>query len=195
MIRLEIRCLKKKKAIQEAYWTCKGFWARPLPLEMKRSHFLGMVVNTALSGLEAECPTYKQVEDNSYNDKFMDPGIFIGYAQILSSITETCSSSTSWGSPFTGFSQAFGIVNLDITSLFHVFSCSMNFNFHTKLRLHFATPLAIIAAVKLAELVAIAATSKAAKKIFHHRVQRAYSFKILMTFLLLIYPVRDHLDT
>jgi hypothetical protein len=69
----------------------------------------------------------------------------------------------------------------------------MSFGFQTKLRLHFATPLAVIVAIQLAELVAIAATSRKTKMESRRRAQNALSFKIRMTLMLLLYPVRVNL--
>jgi hypothetical protein len=119
--------------------------------------------------------------------------LIVGYGQIMSSITETCSSSTSWGADFSGFSQMLGFVNLDATKLFPAVSCSLNFDFRSKLYLHFATPLAIVGTIKLAEVVAIAITSRKAKArkdttTLRQKTQKALAFKIMMNFLLLIYP-------
>ena len=61
--RLTTLITHRVKAIHEGYWSCKGFWTRQVPLQMKRGLFFGMVLNTALSGLEAECPSYAQVEE------------------------------------------------------------------------------------------------------------------------------------
>jgi hypothetical protein len=116
--------------------------------------------------------------------------LFVGYAQILSSITETCSSSTSWGKRFSDFSRAFGFVNLDMSGLLPKMSCSLNFSFRTRLYLHYATPLAVIVAVKLAAILAILWTS-VKKKQSHarRRAQNALGFRILVTLLILLYPV------
>ena len=59
---LTVTFKKRIDAVHEAYWTCKGFWGRKVPLTVKRGTFIGLVYNTALSGLEAEVPTYRQMK-------------------------------------------------------------------------------------------------------------------------------------
>ena len=49
-------------AVHEAYWTCEGFWSRNLSSDLERGTLIGLGYNTALSGLGAEVPTYKQMQ-------------------------------------------------------------------------------------------------------------------------------------
>ena len=55
---------RRKRAMQEGYYNCRGFWARPgIPHEHKRGMFLSMIYNTGLSGMECEQPTWTQVQE------------------------------------------------------------------------------------------------------------------------------------
>ena len=141
--------------------------------------------------LVAKTKAHAEDDDSNFADKLSNLFVlFIGYAQILSSITETCSNSTSWGDSFPRFSQSFGIVNLDLSSVFPSLSCNLNFKFRTQMLLHFATPIAMVVTIKLAEIAATAWTRmKKQQSKASRQAQSAYVFKIRMTILLLVYPV------
>ena len=142
--------------------------------------------------LVAKTETYiVRREESRHKDDFTNlTTLFIGYAQIMSSITETCSSSTEWGASFTLFSKSFSIVNFDVAFMFRELSCSLNFDFFTRLILHFLTPLIIVAAVIPATYLAIHRTSRR-REVNNNKkeAQRAYGYKLTMMLLLLIYPV------
>jgi CRP-like cAMP-binding protein len=110
--------------------------------------------------------------------------ILVSWMQILSAVTVSADA-VDWPPAFTDFAATLSIVNLDLSSLVSVSSCSLILPNHVALALHLATPPAVIVSMKLSAALAIKITSLPRK---YRQLQTNLVDKIVITITLLLYP-------
>jgi CRP-like cAMP-binding protein len=110
--------------------------------------------------------------------------ILVSWMQILSAVTVSADA-VDWPPAFTDFAATLSIVNLDLSSLVSISSCTLILPNHVALALHLATPLAVIVSMKLSAALAMKITSLPRK---YRRLQTNLVDKIVITITLLLYP-------
>eukprot|EP00946_MAST-07B_sp_MAST-7B-sp1_P002793 g2793.t1 len=111
--------------------------------------------------------------------------IMVSWMQILSAVIVSADA-VEWPPAFVSFASTLGIVNLDLSGLLPVASCTLILPNHVKMALHLATPIAVVCSVLFAAFVAKKLSGASSRKRWHHQVNLAY--KITITIVLLIYP-------
>ena len=110
--------------------------------------------------------------------------IFTSWLQILSVLTKTFNA-VPWGSSFTSFSQSSGtVVNLDLSFLSSMATCSLSLPFLEQYGLSTLYPIAITVAVKLGQCLAMVNV----KDVDRRLAQSAQGDKIFLLFIMLLFP-------
>jgi hypothetical protein len=110
--------------------------------------------------------------------------ILTSWLQILSVLTKTFNA-VPWGSSFTSFSQSSGtVVNLDLSFLSSMATCSLSLPFLEQYGLSTLYPIAITVAVKLGQCLAMVNV----KDVDRRLAQSAQGDKIFLLFIMLLFP-------
>ena len=113
--------------------------------------------------------------------------IMISFAQILSSVTLTFDS-VLWPRKFASFSRTISFVDIDLSTYLPIVGCKLSISSLERFALHLLTPLAIIGAIKFAQVL-VRLTSKSSKSDASQTIKiTVVADKCIVILISLIYP-------